>query len=149
MVIATTSSEQRAAVLTKMGADHVINYKDNLEWGQTVKNITPIGQGVNHVIEVGGVRTLRQSMKAVRAEGIISSIGSVSGEISKADNVPSVLECWLNNCVVRGISVGSRAQMEEMVAAVEANDIHPLVDGKSFNLHNAKDAFEYYVSPSP
>jgi NADPH:quinone reductase-like Zn-dependent oxidoreductase len=111
-----------------------------------VKKLTPNGQGVDHVIEVGGVGTLRQSLTAVRREGVISCVGSVSGDLSTAKDVPTLIDCWLNNCIARGIAVGSREQLEELVAAVEDNDIHPVLGDKSFLFPDAKAAFEHYVS---
>jgi hypothetical protein len=68
----------------------------------------------------------------------------------------------LNNvCTIRGILVGSRLQFEDMnsridsdfcllnmeayalIEAIEANDIHPVVDKKVFNLEQAKEAYQY------
>ena len=37
--------------------------------------------------------------------------------------------------------------MEDMVRAVEVNDIHPVVDEKVFTLEQAKEAYEYMVGP--
>lgn len=105
--------------------------------------MTPNGHGFDHVIEIGGAGTLHQSVKAIKLEGVISVIGAVSAEHSAP--IPSILDCWLNNFVSRGVVVGSRAMMEEMVAAIEANDIHPVVDEKSFALTEAKDAFIHFV----
>ena len=39
--------------------------------------------------------------------------------------------------------VGSRLQFEDMNRAIEANDIHPVVDEKVFNLTELKDAYQY------
>lgn len=36
--------------------------------------------------------------------------------------------------------------MEDMVAAIEANDIHPVVDQKVFTLDKTREAYEYMVS---
>ena len=33
--------------------------------------------------------------------------------------------------------------MEDMCAAIEANDIHPVVDEKVFDLASLKEAYEY------
>lgn len=35
--------------------------------------------------------------------------------------------------------------MEDMVTAIEANDIHPVVDKEVFDFAKAKDAYEYMV----
>jgi len=44
---------------------------------------------------------------------------------------------------VRGILVGSRLQFEQMKRAIEANDIHPVVDEKAFDLSQVRNAYEY------
>ena len=59
-VIATTSSQEKADVLKKIGADHIINYKEDENWGETAKGLTPGKEGVDHIIEVGGPNTLKQ-----------------------------------------------------------------------------------------
>lgn len=59
-VIATTSSAKKAETLKKLGADHVINYKEDANWGETAKKLTADGQGVTHIIEVGGPTTMKQ-----------------------------------------------------------------------------------------
>jgi NADPH:quinone reductase-like Zn-dependent oxidoreductase len=139
-VIATTSTSEKAELLKKHGADHVINYKENPNWGEQAQSLSPGGLGVDHVIEVGGPTTMKQSLVAIKIEGVISIIGFIGG-FSKEQ--PSFLDCLNNLCTVRGLLVGSRQQFEEMNAAIEANDIHPIVDEKIFTLPELKDAYEY------
>lgn len=74
-VIATTSSASKAEILKKLGADHVLNYKENPNWGEEAKKLTPGGEGVNHILEVGGPATMAQSLKAIKIDGVISIIG--------------------------------------------------------------------------
>lgn len=139
-VIATTSSSKKAETLKKLGADHVINYKETPEWGVAAAKLTPGGAGVQHVVEVGGPTTMAQSLKAVGIDGVISIIGFIGG---MEKNQPTFLDCLNNICTVRGILVGSRLQMEDMCAAIEANDLHPVVDEKVFELKDLKEAYEY------
>ncbi|KAK4038483.1 alcohol dehydrogenase [Parachaetomium inaequale] len=138
-VIATTSSAEKADVLKRLGADHVINYREDPNWGETARRLTPNGEGVEHVIEVGGEGTMTQSLHAIKMEGVISIIGLLSGANPK-DNI---METLSRLCTIRGVYVGSREQMEEMVAAMEEHDIHPVVDDKVFTLEQAKEAYEY------
>ncbi|KAF2744186.1 alcohol dehydrogenase [Sporormia fimetaria CBS 119925] len=139
-VISTTSSAEKAKTLKKLGADHVINYKENPNWGEEAKKLTPGGIGVGHIVEVGGPTTMAQSLKAVKIDGVISIIGFLGG-MSK--DQPTFLECLNNICTVRGALVGSRLQFEDMNAAIEANDIHPVVDEKQFDLSQLKEAYQY------
>ncbi|KAH8703113.1 putative zinc-containing alcohol dehydrogenase [Talaromyces proteolyticus] len=140
-VIATTSSKQKADTLTKLGAHHVLNYKTDINWGETARNLTPGGAGIDHILEVGGPGTLEQSLKAIKYEGVISIIGFVGGTNSK--DSPQILDALSNICTFRGVYVGSRAQMEDMVRAIEVNNIHPVVDKEVFPLDKARDAYEY------
>jgi hypothetical protein len=99
---------------------------------------------VDHIIEVGGSGTLQQSFKCVKFEGIISVIGFLGGIDPKTQ--PAVLETLNHICTVRGVYVGSKALMRDMIRAIEANDIHPVVDDKIFSLHQAREAYDHMVS---
>lgn len=138
-VIATTSSAEKAETLKKLGADHVINYSEDPNWGATAKKLTTGGAGVDHVVEVGGAGTLEQSCAAVKFEGVITIIGFLGGVKAKT----TALDCLMNVCTFRGVYVGSRQMLEDMVACIEANDIHPVVDDKVFSLEEAKEAYQY------
>src|SRR5690606_11064982 len=39
-VIATTSSNEKAELLKKLGADHIINYRETADWGAKAKELT-------------------------------------------------------------------------------------------------------------
>lgn len=144
-VIATTSSPEKEAVVRKLGADHVINYRQDANWGKTARGLTPGGAGVDYIIEVGGADTIPHSLEAIKYGGIISLIGFLGGMQPKS----SILEAVTSNCTFRGVYVGSRAMMEDMVAAIEANDIHPVVDKKAFSLEQTRDAYDHMVSSEP
>ncbi|KAK5740805.1 hypothetical protein LTR17_004395 [Elasticomyces elasticus] len=139
-VIATTSSKEKGGKLKQLGADHVINYKEDSNWGETAKKLTG-GSGVQHVIEVGGPNTVKQSLKAVAIDGVISIIGFLGG--MKGEEQPSFVECLNNICTVRGVLVGPRLMFEQMNKAIEANNIKPLIDEKVFKLEEVKEAYQY------
>ena len=141
-VISTTSSSDKAEKLKQLGADHIINYKEDSNWGETAKKHTG-GQGVQHILEVGGPTTMKQSLNAIAIEGVISIIGFLGG--GKDPKAPGFLDCLTNICTVRGVLVGSRQQFEQMNRSIVANNIKPVLDEKVFKLEDAKDAYE--VSP--
>ena len=143
-MIATTSSAAKAEKLKKLGADHIINYKDDPKWGESARKLTPEGYGVDHIIEVGGQGTLAQSFKAIKYEGVISVIGFLGG--GKDEDQPTILDTLSNICTVRGVYVGSKELMKDMIRAIEANDIHPVVDEKVFTLDQARKAYDFMVS---
>ncbi|KAJ7470242.1 alcohol dehydrogenase superfamily protein [Mycena galericulata] len=53
-VIATSSSNEKLKVATKLGAKHVINYRTTPNWDEEVLKFTN-GVGVDHVIEIRGI----------------------------------------------------------------------------------------------
>jgi NADPH:quinone reductase-like Zn-dependent oxidoreductase len=112
-VIATSSSDEKLERVKKLGADHVINYKKVTDWGRAAREIT--GKGVDIVVEVGGENTLAQSFDAARVGGDIVIIG-VLGGYSSPVVIPVVFS---KNLHIHGISVGSRAQFDDMCAHIE------------------------------
>jgi NADPH:quinone reductase-like Zn-dependent oxidoreductase len=59
-VVSTTSSKEKGELLKKYGADAVINYKEDPNWGETAKKYTPNGEGFTYIIEVGGPGTMKE-----------------------------------------------------------------------------------------
>lgn len=138
-VIATTSSAEKGRKLKELGAHHVINYKETTNWGEEAKKLTPGGEGVHHIIEVGGPGTMRQSLNAIKMGGVISIIGFLGGQGEQ----PGMLEALMHGCIIRGILVGSRLQFEDMNRAIDANNIKPVVDKEIFAFEDAKAAYQY------
>lgn len=134
-VIATSSSDDKLERLTALGADHTINYKTTPGWGAEALRLTG-GRGVDEVVEIGGPGTMAQSIAACRIGGHISLIGvltGISGEVPTA-------AIFAKNITVSGITVGSRQHQEDMIAAIEASDIRPVLDS-DFPLDQLSDAF--------
>ena len=50
ITITTTSSAKKSNTPKKLGADHVINYKEEPNWGEKAKSLTPGEGGVAHII---------------------------------------------------------------------------------------------------
>jgi NADPH:quinone reductase-like Zn-dependent oxidoreductase len=139
-VISTSSSDEKLERLTALGADHTINYKTTPAWGTKVQEMTG-GKGVDHVIEVGGPSTLPESIDAVRIGGHIALIGVLTGW---AGDIPTA-KLMAKQVRLQGLIVGSRNHQQEMIRAIEANDMHPILD-RSFALEEIADAFRYQES---
>ncbi|KAF4775112.1 hypothetical protein HER10_EVM0006605 [Colletotrichum scovillei] len=99
-VIATTSSAEKAKLLEKLGVDHIINYRETIDWGKEAKRLTG-GVGVDLVVEVAGPTTLRQSLVSCRLDGTIITTGFAGGNPSEHD-MPTFLDSWLSLVTVRG-----------------------------------------------
>jgi NADPH:quinone reductase-like Zn-dependent oxidoreductase len=136
-VIATSSSDAKLEKLRALGADHTINYRENPEWGKTVRSLTG-GRGVDHVIEVGGPGTLPQSITACRIGGHIALIGVLTG---RAGPVPTAA-LMARQQRLQGLIVGSRQDQRDMTRALEVTGIKPVIDS-TFELARLGDAFRH------
>jgi Zinc-binding dehydrogenase len=128
-------------VLKRLGADHVVNYREDANWGMTARRLTPNEAGFDHIIEVGGTDTMAHSQNAIKFEGIISIIGVMTGITWPT----TILDAIDKICTLRCIHVGSRVQMEDMMAGIEANGIQPVLDKRIFALEELREALEYLV----
>ncbi|KAJ5988578.1 zinc-binding alcohol dehydrogenase-like protein [Penicillium waksmanii] len=140
-IIATTSSNAKADRLKFLGAHHVLNYHEDANWGQTAKNLTPNDQGVNIVLDVGGLSTLTQSLKAVRTDGLIALAGML-GSVPDGTPVPTLMDCLSNSCTVRGFLLGTRDQYREMNRFIVEKGVEPVVDDHVFDFTETKQAYE-------
>nr|WP_294840261.1 NAD(P)-dependent alcohol dehydrogenase [uncultured Methylotenera sp.] len=139
-VIATSSSDEKLERLKALGADHLINYRKTANWGELAREISG-GRGVDHVIEVGGPATLDQSMAAARVGAHISVIGILTGLGGEV----SIVTALIKQLRLQGLIVGNRAQQMDMIKAIDANKMHPVVD-KVFPLERIVEAFQYQES---
>ena len=139
-VIATSSSDAKLERLRGLGAEHTINYREVPGWGDEALALTG-GRGVDLVVEVGGPGTVAQSVRAVACGGCISMIGVLTGF---AGEVPTT-ELFQKNARIAGITVGSRRHQQDLVAAVEANDLQPVIDS-SYPLVELAAAFRHQES---
>jgi NADPH:quinone reductase-like Zn-dependent oxidoreductase len=137
-VIATSSSEEKLLRVRKLGADATLNYKSEPQWGAKAAELA--GGTIHHVVEVGGLGTLAQSMQAVGFGGEIALIGVLS---MQGDGNPMPL--MLKGASVRGIFVGSAAMAQELNAFVDRHALKPVVD-RVFDFAAAKAAYAYQAS---
>ena len=139
-VIITSSSDEKLEKTKTLGAEHTINYKKIPQWSREIKTLTN-GQGVDHIIEVGGANTLSESLKSIRIGGTISMIGVLSGTAAKL----SVLPLLMKQIRIQGILVGHREGFMAMNRAIDANKLKPVVD-RTFPVEQAAEAFGYMAS---
>ena len=139
-VISTSSSDEKLKRMKALGADILINYKTTPKWGRKALELTG-GRGVDEVIEVGGPDTLGQSINACRVGGHISLIGILTGFSGEFP----IAGFFSKNLTMSGITVGSAKYQEDMIAAIEASEIKPVLD-KDFPLDQIADAFAHQES---
>lgn len=139
-VIATSSSDEKLEKVRALGADHLINYRRDTDWAAKVLEITN-GRGADNIVEVGGPGTLDQSIRACRVGGHIALIGTLTGI---AGQVPTVV-LMLRHQKLQGLIVGSRRHQADMIRAIEANRIKPVID-RTYPLDEIADAFRHQAA---
>ncbi len=122
-VIITSSSDEKLERAKALGADHLVNYRETPETSKVVRDLTG-WRGVDHVVEVGGEETLKEALKSIRLGGRISIIGNVSGNMANL-RIGALIA---TRVTMQGISVGSRANFEDMCRAIDLHKIEPVVD---------------------
>ncbi|MBL8152441.1 MAG: NAD(P)-dependent alcohol dehydrogenase [Blastocatellia bacterium] len=139
-VIVTSSSDEKLQKAKELGADELINYHSTPSWEKRVREITG-GEGVDHIVEVGGAGTFDRSLKSIKFAGQISVIGILSGLATEVNLIPILMQ----NVRIQGIIVGSRETFEDMNRAVSVNKLKPVID-KVFSFGETKEAFNYMAS---
>lgn len=139
-VTVISSSDDKLARAKALGADAGINYRTTPEWYKPARALTG-GRGFDHIVELGGEKTLPQSLRAIRPGGTISMIGVLSG---------AALSAPLGHVVTRqvrlqGITVGHRDGFEAMVRAIEQHRLRPVID-RVFRFEELKEALAYLKS---
>ena len=134
-VIGISSSFEKLERAYSLGLDAGLDYKETPEWDRWALDETA-GQGVDLVVEVGGVATLPRSLRALRIGGAIAQVGVLSGA---TDPTPFPISTILHKQVhLRGIYVGSRQDFEDLNKAITLAVLRPV--GENFHWSQAREA---------
>ncbi|MGD2012516.1 MAG: NAD(P)-dependent alcohol dehydrogenase [Desulfobacterales bacterium] len=136
-VMVTSSSDEKLQRAVNLGADEGLNYVSTPEWGKEVRRMAG-ADGVDLIIEVGGQKTLPQSLRAIRAGGTISLIGVLSG-LNMDVSLGLIV---IRKLRLQGITVGNRDGMEAMMRAISQHAIKPVID-RTFAFEELRQALDY------
>jgi len=136
-VAITSSSDDKLERARDLGADFGINYEDEPEWGSEIAEWAD-GVGVDHVLEVGGAKTLEESIEGVRIGGHISLIGVLSGHVEDF----LVTKVLMRNIRIQGVIVGHREMFENMNRAIASHELRPVVD-EVFGFDEVHEALQF------
>jgi len=134
-VLGISSSDAKLQRACTLGLDEALDYGETSEWDKWVVEKTG-GEGVDLVVEVGGVGTLPRSLRAVKMGGTIAQIGVLSGPAEPVP-VPMILHKQVH---IRGIYVGSWENFEEMNAEISAAKLKPVYESHEWT--EAKKVFK-------
>jgi NADPH:quinone reductase-like Zn-dependent oxidoreductase len=99
------------------------------------------GQGVDHVLDVGGAGTLSRCIGSVAVGGKIAMIGVLTGT-GAAGSPYGLLG---KQASLQGVYVGSRGHFERMNAAISAHRLEPIID-REFSFDDAPAAYRHLES---
>ena len=126
-VLGVSSSDEKLERARSLGLHAGLNYRVTPEWDRWVMEQTR-GEGVDLVVEVGGVGTLPRSLRAVRMGGTIAQIGVLAG-VAEPLPVSLILHKYVH---LTGIYVGSRRDFGEMNAAIALAGLRPVFESLSW-----------------
>lgn len=139
-VTVLSSSDERIERAKQIGAAAGINYRTTPEWAKATREITG-GRGYDLILELGGEKTLPQSLRCIRPGGTISMIGVLSGSTMSA----SLGHVVTRQVRLQGVTVGHRDGFEAMLRAIDQHGLRPVVD-RVFAFEDLKEALAYLRS---
>jgi NADPH:quinone reductase-like Zn-dependent oxidoreductase len=119
-VLGISSSKAKLERAFELGLDGGLNYKETPDWDRWAMDQT--GNGVDMVVELGGVGTLARSLRALRMGGTIAQVGVLA---PNGEPIPfaSLLH---KQATIRGIYVGSRQDFIDMNKAISLTQLRPV-----------------------
>lgn len=135
-VFVTSGSQEKLARAKDLGADHLIDRKTG-DWVADVYRLTD-GKGVDHILEIAGGAHLGKSLQAVAVGGVISMIGVLEGFEIAGPAAPLLLK----SPRIQGISVGHRRGLEDLVRAINATHLKPVI-GRRFGFDSLPAALDH------
>jgi len=142
----TSSSDAKLARLRELGADFTINYRNQPDWHEAVLAATG-GRGVDVILNNVGISEMDRCIRACASNGRIMLIGSNPVQRGGTPLEFEGLKSFPRNMImhgltIQGVIVGSRRMLENLVAAVATNRMHPIID-RVFPFEEARDAVAY------
>jgi NADPH:quinone reductase-like Zn-dependent oxidoreductase len=108
-----------------LGAAEVIDTSANAAWDKVALRLTD-GRGADHILEVIGGDAVPLSIQAAAWGGHIALIG-IMDRPTATISIPTAMVKTLR---LQGVSVGSRGDMEELLAFVENHRLSPIIDAR-------------------
>jgi len=137
MVSSTTRSQARESLLRKSGSEHV--FIDSGSIAQDVRNVFP--EGVDKVLELVGVTSLRDSLRCVRQGGIVCMTGMVGNKWSFENFEPMevIPTAVCLTTYAGGVADFMSMPFQDLVNQIETGEL-PVQVGKVFRLDEIVEA---------
>ncbi|HYP24106.1 MAG TPA: alcohol dehydrogenase catalytic domain-containing protein [Actinomycetota bacterium] len=121
-LLVTSSSDEKLQRAADLGADGGVNYRD-ADVGREVRRLTG-KRGVDLVADSAGGPSLDGSLRALRKGGRVVIAGATAGAKAEID----VRRVFWNQLSVIGSTMGSVANVSDMLRLVAGSKLRPIVD---------------------
>ena len=121
-VYATSSSQVKMEKSRELGADVVLNYREDPEWSKTIYRLTD-KRGVDVVVDNVGQATWHDSLRAVARGGRIISVGNTSGPVAQTD----VRFIFGKQISIIGSTMGSHQDYRDVMRLVFNGTVQPVI----------------------
>lgn len=135
-IYVTSSSDDKLAQAIEMGADAGVNYS-NEDVGKAIRNRTG-KRGVDLAADSAGGDALDQALRALRKGGRVVLAGATAGPKATI----GLQRLFWNQLTVIGSTMGSDADVGDMLRMVAGTGIKPVVD-RTFSMNDGVKALEY------
>ncbi len=141
-VIACAGSDEKAARLIALGADHAINYHErdfvrevHALYGKPVRRGEGSDRGVDVVVNYTGGETWTRSMRCLRVGGRLLTCGATAGY----DPPEDIRFIWTFELTIQGSNGWAREDVTALLGLVASGKLKVLVEA-TFPLHEAREA---------
>jgi len=142
-VVAAASTPEKLKRLQDLGADHVINYKEEdfmksifAKFGKPNRRFAEKGVGV--VVNFTGGDTWVKSLRTLHRGGRVLTCGATAGYDPKTD----LRFIWSYELQILGSNGWMREELLSLLEEVRQGNLQPILD-KTFSLEEVNDAFKY------
>lgn len=134
VIVVSGDADKRERALA-LGATHVL--ARDADWWADARRLTG-GRGVDQVLETVGGPNVARSLQALAGGGKLSLIGVLAG----ADIQVSAFQLIQQRLSIEAISVGHRRSLEDLIRAVDANALKPVIAERYDGRTQVPQAFE-------
>jgi NADPH:quinone reductase-like Zn-dependent oxidoreductase len=135
----TSSSGAKLRRAAEMGADGGVDYS-NEDVGKAVRRLTG-RRGVDLVLDSAGGESFESLLRALRKGGRVVSAGATAGPRAEVD----VRRIFWNQLEVIGSTMGSDADVSDLLRAVAGSGLKPLIE-RTWRLADGADALAHLES---
>lgn len=140
IVIATTSTPEKISKVKELGADYVINYKQENDFSKQVYINLTNKHGIDVVIDSIGQATFPTSIRLLRPGGRLITCGATSGPLTKVD----ITQIFWKHLEIKGSTMSNQNEFHEVMKLIFKGKLSPIID-KIFSLDQVIEAEKYLV----